>query len=73
MKIRLTQDYQDIKAGDYDRLDPRLSGLVSYLLRTGLAEILKDAPLVTKQVSVEEVIALADADKPVSKKKAGAK
>lgn len=36
--IRLTRDFNDLKAGDYERLDPRLMGLVGYLLRTGVAE-----------------------------------
>lgn len=37
MVIRLLKPYKDIPAGDYDRLDDRLTGLVGYLIRTGVA------------------------------------
>ena len=58
--IRLEKAYGELKPGVYGRLDPRIAGLWGYLLRTGLA-VETDAPR-NKQVTVEDVEALADAE-----------
>lgn len=74
MRIKLNRFYSGQKIiglppGEYEASDERLNGLAAYLVSIEVADWVDTAPLVTKQVTLEEVTALTE-DKPVKRSKA---
>lgn len=75
MRIRLNRFYSSAKVssippGEYEASDPRLNGQAAYLVGIEVAEWVDSVPLATKQLSGDEVEALAESDAKPRKRKA---